>query len=540
MSDRVHYLCWTGLWLLLIVASLFSRPLLPLDETRYVGVAWEMWVRGDFLVPHLNGEPYSHKAPLLFWLVHAGWLAFGVNEWWPRLMPALFSLAAVFLTAHLARRLWPARPAVARLAPALLLGACIWIAVTPMMMFDMIMVFWMLAAVAGLLAAAQSARNAGWVVFTLATALGILTKGPVMLLHVLLPALLLPRLLPSTYGMRYHGWYPRLAISTGVALLLVLLWAVPAAVQGGSDYARAIFWGQTSGRMVDSFAHKAPWWWYLAFLPVILFPWLYWPRLWSALRATWRDERDRSSVFCAAWFGAILLAFSLISGKRLHYLLPALPALALLAARALSAPRLWPATRLDVWPVSLVFAMLGLGSIFASVLYPRHNWPEWIAPLTPSLGAVFLAAAVMTMAGARRSSIEGSVLQLSAITIVTFSLIEATLMSAALPYYDLRLVSRYLQEQQAKGIPLANIGKYHDQFQFIGRLVQPLAVVRESDASAWAREHPEGLVIAYYEDEDELPEVTPVPLLRSPYRGGWLAVWQGRDVADHPALARAD
>ncbi|VAW74626.1 Polymyxin resistance protein ArnT, undecaprenyl phosphate-alpha-L-Ara4N transferase; Melittin resistance protein PqaB, partial [hydrothermal vent metagenome] len=61
-------------WLELLVAvaalaaiQLWLRPLLPVDETRYLSVAWEMWSRGDFLVPYLNGEAYSHKPPLLFW-----------------------------------------------------------------------------------------------------------------------------------------------------------------------------------------------------------------------------------------------------------------------------------------------------------------------------------------------------------------------------------------------------------------------------------------------------------------------------------------
>ncbi len=59
--------------MLLAVAAPWLRPLWPVGETRYASVAWEMWQRGDFLVPHLNGELYSHKPPLLFWLMHAGW-----------------------------------------------------------------------------------------------------------------------------------------------------------------------------------------------------------------------------------------------------------------------------------------------------------------------------------------------------------------------------------------------------------------------------------------------------------------------------------
>ena len=91
-------LCWLGL----LILSLLLRPLLPVDETRYIGVAWEMWQRGDFLVPWLNGEPYRHKPPRFFWLVHAGWWLLGVNECWPRSVAALVTLADLPAVSHLA------------------------------------------------------------------------------------------------------------------------------------------------------------------------------------------------------------------------------------------------------------------------------------------------------------------------------------------------------------------------------------------------------------------------------------------------------
>ena len=68
-------------WGAFAIASIWLRPLWPVDETRYASVAWEMWLRGDFLVPYINGEPYSHKPPLLFWLIQLGWFLFGVNDW---------------------------------------------------------------------------------------------------------------------------------------------------------------------------------------------------------------------------------------------------------------------------------------------------------------------------------------------------------------------------------------------------------------------------------------------------------------------------
>ena len=53
-----------ALWCAFMGAALALRPLLPIDETRYLTVAWEMWLDGSYLVPHLNGEIYTHKPPL--------------------------------------------------------------------------------------------------------------------------------------------------------------------------------------------------------------------------------------------------------------------------------------------------------------------------------------------------------------------------------------------------------------------------------------------------------------------------------------------
>src|SRR5262247_2750100 len=63
------------------LCALFIRGPIPIDETRYLSVAWEMWLRGDFALPMLNGVPYTHKPPVLFWLMHLGWSVFGVNAW---------------------------------------------------------------------------------------------------------------------------------------------------------------------------------------------------------------------------------------------------------------------------------------------------------------------------------------------------------------------------------------------------------------------------------------------------------------------------
>ena len=89
------------------VFGILLRPLTPVDETRYLSVAWEMHQTGNWLVPSKNFAPYSDKPPLLFWAVNLVWLVTGVSEFAGRLVVPAFAGLAIWLCARLAEQLWP-------------------------------------------------------------------------------------------------------------------------------------------------------------------------------------------------------------------------------------------------------------------------------------------------------------------------------------------------------------------------------------------------------------------------------------------------
>jgi 4-amino-4-deoxy-L-arabinose transferase-like glycosyltransferase len=380
-------------WALLAGLSLALRPLLPVDETRYATVAWEMWHRGDLLVPHLNGVPYSDKPPLLFWLIQAGWRIFGVGEAWPRLLPALFSLVNLVLTAALARRLWPDRPAAARTAPAVLVGLLLWSVFTGMLMFDMLVTFCVLLALLGLAAAWRRGGVLPWLQVGAALGLGILAKGPVALLAPLLTALFAP-----WWGGRRPGWrwWAGLLAAVALAAAVALSWALPAARAGGPAYADAILFSQTGERMVHSFAHGRPWWWYLAALPLLFYPYSLWPPLWRNLGLLRPRAADPGTRFCLAWTLPALAAFSAISGKQPHYLLPLLPAFALLAARLLDGAA--PARRWSAVPAAAGLLLPAAALTAAPLLAHRPGIPDWAGQFSPVPGLLLALSAVACVA----------------------------------------------------------------------------------------------------------------------------------------------
>ena len=205
-------------------------------------------------------------------------------------------------------------------------------------MFDMLHVCFTLSGLIGLVVASRGRALRGFAVFGLSIGLGVLGKGPAILIHVLPVALAAP-LWAKPFG--WAGGWGRWYAGIGAAVLggagIGLAWALPAAAAGGEVYSNAILWGQSAGRMVDSFAHGRPFWWFAAILPAMILPWLIWPPVWRAVRAEWRRMKtDGGTRLCVIWFAVAFLGFSAISGKQPHYLLPEFPALALLASRALA------------------------------------------------------------------------------------------------------------------------------------------------------------------------------------------------------------
>ena len=510
-GGRPDWAIWI-VWLALLAGvALASRPALPLDETRYLSVAWEMWLRGDFLVPFKNGEPYSHKPPLLFWLIHAGWWVAGVSDWWPRLISPLLALAGTWMTWRLARRLWPASTETAHLAPLVLLSSLLWLLYAQALFFDVLIAICALVGLTAVVEAALTGRRGWWVVFGLGVGLGVLAKGPAILVHLLPAALLAPWWLRhARRPFTWSGWYGGVGLGLLLGVAIALAWAIPAGLSGGEEYRNAIFWGQTADRMVQSFAHRRPAWWYLAALPLFLFPWLLWPRLLGQLGRTLRTEwRDLGLRFALVWFLGGLIIFSAISGKQPHYLLPELPAAALLLGHALARH---PA-RSRPWLPALALIALGLGmSYVALALGDTKGTLGVIAGLPAWSGVGFVVAGLLAL------SKPGHPPRMAWAGLLALAWLLIAVLRPLAPAYDVAPMAGEIARYQAQGRPVANEGKYHAQYQFAGRLRQPLEALYAHQLADWLESRPGGVAVVYLRrGEDPKPYQA---LFSHAYRGG--------------------
>ena len=524
---------WTGLWLVLMVIVLATRPLWPLIETRSLAVAWEMWLNGDVLVPHFKGEPYSHKPPLLFWLINLGWWVLGVNEWWPRLVSPLTALGTAFLAYRLGRRLWPDRCETAALVPWLLSGAWLWAVMGTMTMYDVLVAFCALVSVGGVVTAVRRPWH-GWALFGLGIGLGVLAKGPVILVFTLPVAVLAPSWLAARPPGGWLRWYTGALVGLALGVGIALAWALPAAAAGGEAYADAILWGQTSGRIVASFAHERPFWWYAAALPLLLSPWVIWPSVWRGTGQGRGLGADPGLRLGLAWSIGGLVILSLISGKQPHYLIPLMPAFALVAARLIAGLR-----RRGRWSQAVPAVVVAvLGVVLAAGMWDvgRANLaPTWFAeiPWYAPLIIVVLGAAMMVP----QARPEATARWLAAQSVALVAAIHLFVMPAAAPLYDVRDVATLMRDWQVAGVPLAFVKTYHGQFHFLGRLEQPIEEIATGEGAAWIAAHPTGQVIAEHK-WGRLPDPGVTPVYLSPFRGKLLAIWSADAVQAAPEMFR--
>ncbi|MGR9072111.1 MAG: ArnT family glycosyltransferase [Gammaproteobacteria bacterium] len=515
-----------GLSTFFLLAGLFVHPLMPIDETRYVAVAWEMWARGDFLVPYLNGEPYSHKPPLLFWLMHLGWLVFGVNDWTPRLIGPVFSVLNLYLLYLLAKSIWPERRSVARLSQYVLFDFFYWAIYSSLTLFDIMLSFFVLAGVFQLYGiAANGFGLRRFLLLSLTVGLGILTKGPAAVLHLIFIVLLAP---VWQQGMNarvdWLRWYAGTLGALAAGTLIALCWALPAAEQGGEAYRQAILWGQTAGRMVHSFAHRLPWWWYFQMLPLMLLPWLIWHPLWQGLKAA--KAPDAGMRFCLIWALPVFLSFCLISGKQLHYLLPIFPAIALMIARiADSGARSFGVCQKSHRHFAAIIAALAITSMIALALNDIYAWAPDARRSSP-LWFLALFVIVMGLLAKPAGNLIRSAAFLCSTTVASTLLISSAFFQAEYRNFDTSETSRLIADLQNHGYQVFNLRKYHGQYNFEGHLTHKIRTVKK--IADWETGFPGTFLIVEY--KNHTPEIPGKLIFQHGYRGSHVAIFK------HPSL----
>jgi len=380
----------------LYVGTTGALPLLGKDEPRYVEVAREMWVRGDWVTPTLGGHTWFEKPALLYWMIIASFSAFGVSEWAARLGPALCGVATVALCYWVTRR-------VERTTDSDVTGLALWstaavassaglIAFSHGATFDIVLTATVTLAlccffVAELESTPQKRR---WAIAGLwaGAGLSLMAKG--------LVGLILPGGVIFLYFALRREWRGllRLQIIWGLPLAIAVsaLWYGPVIARHDGAFIDEFFVKHHFARyFTNEYLHKQPVYYYGIVVPLLALPWTAF--LVCALReatpAAWRaeDAMARLRVFALAWFMMPVAFFSLSGSKLAGYVLPAMPGAMLLVGISLAA-YVRGATGMGRARVSGALLMaLGVGVLIYATRSRAVSLPQGIVVAVPLAAA---------------------------------------------------------------------------------------------------------------------------------------------------------
>jgi 4-amino-4-deoxy-L-arabinose transferase-like glycosyltransferase len=330
----------TTLLLVLLGSATFfaglGRPAIgDSDEAFYAEAAREMVASGDWITPYYNFETRFQKPILFYWLVAGTYRVAGVHEAAARAWPAAAGLALALLTAAAGRR-WYDEP-TARLGGTIVVTAFGYFSIGRLSLPDLPLAFFIaLATWCALVALCdRPVRPAPWLLTAgAAVGLGFLTKGP---LAVILPALVV---VPLWWRERRADPLPlgALVAAAAVAVLIAAPWFLAMANTHGRAYVEGFFIGDNVERFATTrFNDPRPIWFYLPIVAGGLLPWT--PLAVTAVEPAlaWLRRRERPgpvAIRLLVWSLLPLLFFTASIGKQPRYVLPILPPLALLLARA--------------------------------------------------------------------------------------------------------------------------------------------------------------------------------------------------------------
>jgi 4-amino-4-deoxy-L-arabinose transferase-like glycosyltransferase len=388
-----------ALVLLAWFGPLGSYALFNPDEGRYGEIPREMVASGDWVTPRLDAIKYFEKPPLQYWATAVAFEAFGEHEWTTRLWAALTGAAGIALTFWLARRVWGGR--AGSLAAGVQAGSLLYASIGHLATLDMSLSYALQLSLGGLVLLVHepdepTARRAGVALLALGVSAAFLTKG--------LIALLIPGSVAVLYMLLTRDWALLWRSRPWWVLALLALLAGPwlyAVSVRNPEFLRFFFIRQQFQRFLTTVDDRYEGVWF--FVPILLLGFLPWTTLLPrVLKEAWQEARAgaRVSLLLLLWVVFVFVFFSLSKSQLIPYLLPLLPALALLAGRTLSRTPALSVSR-HLWLGSALWLAIGAVALVLPHLDSLATRLEiGSGPALPGMAGAFFGGSLLCAVGA--------------------------------------------------------------------------------------------------------------------------------------------
>jgi 4-amino-4-deoxy-L-arabinose transferase-like glycosyltransferase len=363
---------WLVICAIALAVLLGSSPLLDADEGRNAEVGREMAETNDYVMPRYNGLPYLDKPVVYFAAEAAVMEVLGPTELAARLPAYLFTIATAAVLFWFARRLWGGE--APWIAVIVFLSMPLTVAFARTVIFDSALTFFVVVALTTFYFAIEERRRRWSLWAWPAMGLAMITKGPVTFILVLFVAI--------PYALKRRA----LRVVFPIEGLLLFGAIIGPWVYGVSqvvpEFLRYVLVTETAERMATKALQRTgPPWYFIPYLVGGALPWALvalfsWRRVLQASRPASDADREghtgrNAILYLLLWIAIPFVFFSLSQSKRPQYILPLMPAIALLVAR------IWHEARTRVAAATL--AVLGLILVAAPLYLHRAKMKPEIA-----------------------------------------------------------------------------------------------------------------------------------------------------------------
>jgi 4-amino-4-deoxy-L-arabinose transferase-like glycosyltransferase len=374
---------------LLFFTLLGSRPLFVPDEGRYAEIAREMVARGDYITPYLNGIKYFEKPVLFYWLGALAIKFGGASVTAVRCINAFIALLGCLITYASGRLLYGR--ATGLIASIVLATSTLYFIMAHMVSLDLPVSGFIAASLYGFLLSTQAqtptARRYYLYGAAVAAALAVLTKG--------LIGLVFPGMIITVWMLALNEWRQLQRLPIISAAFIFFLIAAPWHIvvnHYNPEFFHFYFIEQHFLRYTTmDVGHYQPAWFFIPTLIGGFFPWIVFlpqvittslPRQWS------QRNKYASELFFVLWAALIFAFFSFSKSKLIPYILPVVPALAMLTGRYLS-------TRLSTVTRGLLAGYSCLVLMSAGMVF--FLWNLNITVSNPANATLFLRIALIPL-----------------------------------------------------------------------------------------------------------------------------------------------
>ena len=462
---RTDMLLMAGFCAFLFFYGIGQFGLIGADEPRYAQVAREMLDRHDWITPVLGGRAWLEKPPLYYWQAMLAYSLFGVSDVAARLPAAIDATLLVVAVYLFFRRFRRGVEIDAALITASCAGVIGFARAASMDMalaaaFGMGMLAWW--------AWRESDKRIYLALFYVSMALGMLAKGPVA------PVLAAAVIILFTVASRELRlaiktlWLPGILVFCAIALP----WYVAVQVRNPQFFREFILQHNLARFSSDLYHHRQPFWYYLPVTALALVPWTVFAitafvellRIWWAKRKALSAEPDlemQFGLFASCWLVVPIAFFSISQSKLPGYILPAIPAAAVLLAdylrRHLAHEDEKPVSRGLAVLHAVVAAAPIVPALLIAYLLTQHRLPGG-RPMIVALAIAFALCAAIAMTLVTRSRLR----MLRFVTLIPLVLSVAAVLKFGAVAMDRTLSARPLAVElagvESHQLPLAVYG----------------------------------------------------------------------------------